>query len=201
MERLSEGAIRVLIVDDHLVREGLRAFLESADDIVVCGEAAGATEALRMAGQTRPDVVIMDVRLPDGSGVFATREILARCPGTRVVILTSFSDEDALFASIVAGADGYVLKTVGPSELVRAIRSVAAGHSFLDPGVTSMVLDRLRHVTRSFKDEKLARLSPSEERILSLMTQGKTQPTAAGRTVPESPRRSCPSCDGRSPDW
>ena len=116
----------------------------------------------------------MDVRLADGSGIEATREIRAKRPATQVVMLTSFADDEALFASIMAGASGYVLKQVKGAELVRAIRTVGEGKSLLDPEITSAVLDRLRKGKHLMKDEKLARLSPQEERILQLVASGKT---------------------------
>jgi two-component system, NarL family, response regulator DevR len=167
--------LRVLLVDDHeVVRSGVRAMLQSTEDIIVTAEAGSVREAVDEADRTRPDVVVMDVRLADGSGIEATREIRANHPKTAVVMLTSFADDEALFASIMAGAAGYVLKQVRGNELVRAIRTVGAGGSLLDPAVTSAVLDRLRKGKHLLKDEKLARLSPQEERILSLVADGKT---------------------------
>ena len=123
---------------------------------------------------TRPDVIVMDVRLADGSGIEATRQIRAERPQTQVIMLTSFADEDALFASILAGAAGYVLKEIRGSDLVRAIRTVGEGKALLDPAMTATVLDKLRHARQLLKDEKLARLSPHEERILSMVADGKT---------------------------
>jgi two-component system response regulator DevR len=167
--------LRVLLVDDHeVVRGGVKALLQATDDIVVTAEAGTIREAVDEADRTRPDVVVMDVRLADGSGIEATREIRAKHPRTQVVMLTSFADDEALFASIMAGASGYVLKQVKGGELVRAIRTVGKGESLLDPAVTSAVLDRLRKGKHLLKDEKLARLSPQEERILSLVADGKT---------------------------
>jgi DNA-binding NarL/FixJ family response regulator len=172
---MSEQPIRVMIVDDHeVVRSGVRSLLESAVGIVVCGEAERVTESVEVAEGTRPDIVVMDVRLADGSGIEATREIRARRPQTQVIMLTSFADDEALFASIMAGASGYVLKQVKGGDLVRSIREVAAGKSLLDPSVTGAVLDRLRKGKHLLRDEKLARLSPQEERILSLVADGKT---------------------------
>jgi two-component system response regulator DevR len=172
---MSDQPIRVMIVDDHeVVRGGVKAMLEAAGGIVVCGEAERVTEAVEVAESTRPDVVVMDVRLVDGSGIEATREIRARRPATKVIMLTSFADDEALFASIMAGASGYVLKQVRGGDLVRSIRTVAEGGSLLDPSVTGAVLDRLRKGKHLLKDEKLARLSPQEERILSLVADGKT---------------------------
>ena len=167
--------LRVMLVDDHeVVRDGIRAMLAAEDDIHVTTEAATVREAIDEADRTRPDVVVMDVRLADGSGIEATREIRAKHPETRVLMLTSFADDEALFASIMAGASGYVLKQVRSGELVRAIRAVGAGDSLLDPSVTTAVLDRLRKGKHLMRDEKLARLSPQEERILTLIADGRT---------------------------
>jgi DNA-binding NarL/FixJ family response regulator len=167
--------LRVMLVDDHqIVRDGIRAMLDGEDDIVVTSEAGTVREAVDEALRTKPDVVVMDVRLADGSGIEATREIRASHPEIRVLMLTSFADDEALFASIMAGASGYVLKQVKPGELLRAIRAVASGESLLDPAVTSSVLDRLRKGKHLMKDEKLARLSPQEERILQLVADGRT---------------------------
>ena len=167
--------LRVLLVDDHeVVRDGVKALLQATDDIIVTGEAGSVREAIDEADRTRPDVVVMDVRLADGSGIEATREILAKHEKTAVIMLTSFADDEALFASIMAGAAGYVLKQVRGGELVRAIRTVGKGDSLLDPAVTSTVLDRLRKGKHLLTDEKLARLSPQEERILALIADGKT---------------------------
>jgi two-component system response regulator DevR len=172
---VDDQPIRVMIVDDHeVVRQGLRAMLEAAGDVVVAGEAARVQEAVEVAESARPDVVVMDVRLEDGSGIEATREIRARRPNTKVVMLTSFADDEALFASIMAGASGYVLKQVRGGDLLQSIRTVARGGSLLDPAVTGVVLDRLRKGKHLLKDEKLARLSPQEERILALVADGKT---------------------------
>jgi DNA-binding NarL/FixJ family response regulator len=164
-----------MLVDDHeIVRDGIRAMLDPEDDVVVTAEAATVREAIDEADRTRPDVIVMDVRLTDGSGIEATREIRAKLPNTRVLMLTSFADDEALFASIMAGASGYVLKQVKSGDLLRAIRAVGAGNSLLDPSVTSAVLDRLRKGKHLLRDEKLARLSPQEERILQLVADGKT---------------------------
>ncbi|HEY1127062.1 MAG TPA: response regulator transcription factor [Actinomycetota bacterium] len=172
---MSEPPLRVLLVDDHeVVRDGVKMLLQATDDIIVTAEASSVREAVDEADRARPDVVVMDVRLADGSGIEATREIRARHPKTAVIMLTSFADDEALFASIMAGASGYVLKQVRGGELVRAIRTVGKGESLLDPAVTSSVLDRLRKGKHLLKDEKLARLSPQEERILSLVADGKT---------------------------
>jgi two-component system, NarL family, response regulator DevR len=167
--------LRVMLVDDHeIVRDGIRAMLDAEEDIVVTTEAGSVREAVDEADRTRPDVIVMDVRLSDGSGIEATREIRASHPNTKVLMLTSFADDEALFASIMAGASGYVLKQVKSGDLLRAIRAVGAGDSLLDPSVTSAVLDRLRRGKHLMKDERLARLSPQEERILTLVADGRT---------------------------
>ena len=174
-DREHERPTRVMLVDDHeIVRDGLRALLERADDIVVCAEAGTVRQAVTRADRSLPDVIIMDVRLPDGSGVEATREIRTAHPDIRVLMLTSFADDQALFASILAGAAGYVLKQIGADELMRAVRIVAGGGSLLDPAVTSRVLERLRSGKHMLRDERLARLSPQEERILQLVADGLT---------------------------
>jgi two-component system, NarL family, response regulator DevR len=165
----------VMLVDDHeIVRDGIRAMLEAQDDIVVTTEAGTVRDAIDEAARTRPDVIVMDVRLTDGSGIEATREIRAARPATKVLMLTSFADDEALFASIMAGASGYVLKQVKSNDLLHAIRAVGAGDSLLDPSVTTAVLDRLRKGKQLMTDEKLARLSPQEERILEQIADGKT---------------------------
>jgi len=167
--------LRVMLVDDHeVVRDGIRSMLASEDDIHVSGEAGTVREAIDEANRTKPDVVVMDVRLADGSGIEATRQIRADHPSISVLMLTSFADDEALFASIMAGASGYVLKQVRSGELVRAIRAVGAGKSLLDPSVTTAVLDRLRKGKHLMRDERLARLSPQEERILALIADGRT---------------------------
>jgi two-component system response regulator DevR len=173
--RMSAPPLRVMLVDDHeVVRDGIKLLLNEVPDVVVCAEASSAREAVAVAARALPDVIVMDVRLQDGSGIEATRDIRATRPQTQVLMLTSFADDEALFASIMAGAAGYVLKQIRGDELVRAIRSVGAGQSLLDPAVTKGVLDRLRKGKHLLKDEKLARLSPQEERILGLVAEGRT---------------------------
>jgi two-component system, NarL family, response regulator DevR len=172
---MADRPLRVLLVDDHeVVRDGIKALLASADDIVVAAEAGSVREAVAIAERTQPDVVVMDVRLPDGSGIEATRDIRAQRPSIQVLMLTSFADDEALFASIMAGAAGYVLKQIKGADLVTAIRTVGQGQSLLDPAVTKGVLERLRKGKHLFRDEKLARLSPQEERILALVADGRT---------------------------
>src|SRR5438132_5034303 len=175
MRVVGQVPLRVLLVDDHeVVRSGIAAMLKATEDIVVAGEAGTVRDAIDEAERTRPDVVVMDVRLADGSGIEATREIKSRRPQIQVLMLTSFADDEALFASIMAGASGYVLKQVRGGDLVRAIRAVGQGESLLDPAVTTSVLDRLRRGKHLMKDERLARLSPQEERILEAVASGKT---------------------------
>jgi two-component system response regulator DevR len=166
---------RVMLVDDHdIVRDGIRALLERADDLIICAEAGTMRQAVNQADRSLPDVNLMDVRLPDGSGVEATREIRTAHPDIKVLMLTSFADDQALFASILAGAAGYVLKQINAEDLMRAVRIVAAGGSLLDAAVTSRVLERLRSGKHLLRDERLARLSPQEERILQLVADGLT---------------------------
>ena len=172
---MAEPPLRVMLVDDHeVVRGGIRAMLQATDDIVVTAEAASVREAIDEAARARPDVIVMDVRLTDGSGIEATRQIRADRPESKVLMLTSFADDEALFASIMAGASGYVLKQINAAELLRAIRAVGRGESLLDPAVTTSVLDRLRKGKHLMQDEKLARLSPQDERILTAVADGKT---------------------------
>jgi two-component system, NarL family, response regulator DevR len=172
---MSTPPLRVMLVDDHqVVRDGIKLLVAEASDVVVCAEASTARDAVATAAQALPDVIVMDVRLSDGSGIEATRDIRAARPQSAVLMLTSFADDEALFASIMAGAAGYVLKQIRGDELVRAIRAVGAGQNLLDPAVTKGVFDRLRRGKHLLGDEKLARLSPQEERILWLVAEGRT---------------------------
>jgi DNA-binding NarL/FixJ family response regulator len=165
--------LRVLLVDDHeVVRKGLRALLESHDDIDVVGEVGTAAEAVRQVGFNAPDVVVMDVRLPDGSGVETTRRIRARFPDVSVLILSSYADEEALLSAIEAGASGYLLKRVDTDAIVDAVRAVGAGESLLDPAMTAKLFEKLRDPNRD--DELIGRLSTQERRILTRIAQGKT---------------------------
>ncbi|HTE64646.1 MAG TPA: response regulator transcription factor, partial [Candidatus Binatia bacterium] len=142
--------IRILIADDHeVVRIGLVSLLDRQAGFRVVAEAGSGDEAVRLARAHRPDVVVMDIRMPNGSGTDACRTITAELPDTPVVMLTSYADEEALFEAIAAGASGYVLKRIGSGELVNAIRTVAAGRSMLDPAVTAAVLERLRHAAHA----------------------------------------------------
>ena len=165
--------IRVFLLDDHeIVRTGLRALLESTDDLEVVGEAGTVAEAMSRIPALQPDVAILDVRLPDGSGVEVCRDIRAQLPGTACIMLTSYADDEALFASIMAGSSGYVLKQVGGNSLVDDVRRVAAGQSLLDPALTDRVLRRLRDGPE--EEPLLASLTNQERRILDLIAEGKT---------------------------
>ena len=165
--------IRVFLLDDHeIVRRGLRDLLESEGDITVVGEASTEDEAVRRVPALDPDVAVLDVRLAEGSGVAACREIRSMNPRTACLILTSFSDDEALFEAIMAGAAGYVLKQVRSTDLVDAVRRVAAGQNLLDPAVTARVLERLRRGPD--EDERIARLSPQEHEVLALLAEGLT---------------------------
>lgn len=167
------AVIRVFLLDDHeIVREGLRALLESQGDFEIVGEAATATEALARIPPLRPDVAVLDVRLPDGDGVQVCRDVRADAPEIQCLMLTSFADDEALFEAIMAGAAGYVLKQIKGTDIVDAIRRVAAGESLLDPDATRRVLDRIRNPPE--EDERLASLTPQERRILGLITDGLT---------------------------
>ncbi len=169
-----EKTVRILIVDDHeVVRVGLRTLLGHHPGFAVVGEAGTAREAVRAARQSQPDVVIMDIRLPDGNGVEACREIREERPETRVIMLTSYADDEALFGSIMAGASGYLLKQTRGQSLAEAIGKVAKGESLLDPAVTAKVLDRMRRLAAGEGDE-LAALSSQERKIISLIAEGKT---------------------------
>jgi two-component system, NarL family, response regulator DevR len=168
------NVIRVMLVDDHeVVRKGLRSMLEANEDLEVVAEAGNADEAVLRARSYKPQVVVMDVRLPDRSGVLACREIRDEHPDIAVLMLTSFSDDQALFDSIMAGAAGYVLKQIRGGDLVDAIRRVGAGESLLDPAVTARVLDRVRN-PQGNEDPRLARLTPTEARILEMIAEGLT---------------------------
>jgi two-component system, NarL family, response regulator DevR len=174
--------LKVMLVDDHeIVRQGLRALLEAEDDIEVVTEADSGPSAVSLASAHQPDVVVMDVRMPGGSGVEACRAIRDERPDAQVIMLTSFSDDEALFNSIMAGAAGFVLKQIRGRDLVDAIRTVASGKSLLDPDVTKRVLERLRKAKFDEKDPKLARLTPQEERILDMVGEGLTNREIAER--------------------
>ena len=163
--------VRVFLLDDHeVVRRGLRELLEAEDDFVVVGEAGTAEEAYGRIPATTPDVAVLDVRLPDGDGIEVCREIRSKHPEIQCLMLTSFADDEALFAAIMAGAAGYLLKQVKGTDLVGGIRRVGAGESLLDPALTERVLERLRTPA----DDELSALTAQERRILDLIAEGLT---------------------------
>ena len=165
--------IRVFLLDDHeIVRRGLRELLESEGDIEVVGESGLAQEATRRIPALRPDVAVLDGRLPDGSGIDVCRDIRSADPNIAALILTSYDDDEALFSAIMAGAAGYVLKQVRGNDLIETVRRVAGGQSMLDPAVTQQVLDRLRNGPE--EDPALAPLTAQERRILELIGEGMT---------------------------
>ena len=167
------GPIRVFLLDDHeIVRRGIKELLESEGDIEVVGESGLAQEAARRIPALRPDVAILDGRLPDGSGIDVCRQVRSVDPTIAGLILTSYDDDDALFAAIMAGAAGYILKQVGGTDLVDTVRRAAAGQSTLDPAVTAKVLERVRTGVRS--DPALENLTTQEQRILELIGEGMT---------------------------
>jgi len=164
--------IRVFLLDDQEIgRRGLRELFEAQDDLEVVGEASNAEEAMLRVPPTRPDVAVLDVRLPGSSGIEVCRDLRATMPDMRCLMLTSFADDDALFSAILAGASGYLLKQIRGPELVSAVRRVAAGQSLIDPALTAGVMERLRGKQ---EDERIAKLSPQERRILDLIAEGKT---------------------------
>jgi len=171
---MTEGeTIRVFLLDDHeIVRRGLRELLESEGDIEVVGESGLAQEATRRVPALKPDVAVLDARLPDGSGIDVCRDIRSVDPDIKALILTSYDDDDALFSAIMAGASGYVLKQVRGNDLLESVRRVAAGQSMLDPAVTAQVLDRLRRGPE--QNPALAALTNQERKILGLIGQGMT---------------------------
>ncbi len=170
-----ESQLRVLVVDDHeVVREGLVAMLDRRPGFQVVAEAGTVAEALEMARKFVPELVIMDVRLPDGSGIEACRDIRAEMPKVRVVILTSYPDEEAVFSAIVAGASGYLLKQVRARDLVAALEAVGRGESLLDPAVTEKVLERVRRIATGGATDELAQLTSQEQKILLLVAEGMT---------------------------
>lgn len=167
--------IRVYLLDDHeLVRRGLHDLLSAEPDIEIVGESGSAVRATAEIVDLVPDVAVLDGRLPDGSGIEVCRDVRAADPRIRAVILTSYDDDDALFAAIMAGADGYVLKQIAGTDLVDGIRSVASGRSLIDPALVSKVVQRLREPRRDPQAEKLALLTDREQRILELITDGLT---------------------------
>ncbi|MEW2704570.1 response regulator transcription factor [Streptomyces koyangensis] len=169
------GKITVFLLDDHeMVRRGVHEMLSAEDDIEVVGEAGTAAEALARIPATRPDVAVLDVRLPDGSGVEVCREVRSRDESVKCLMLTSYADDEALFDAIMAGASGYVLKAIRGGDLLDAVRQVAAGKSLLDPATTARVLERLRVHGAPRDDDRLSGLTEQERRILDLIGEGLT---------------------------
>jgi DNA-binding NarL/FixJ family response regulator len=173
--------LRLLIVDDHeVVRQGLAAVLGRRENFQVVAEAGTVAEAVELAERFRPDLIVMDVRLPDGSGIEACREIRAEHPEIRVVMLTSYPDEEAVLSAIVAGASGYLLKQIRARDLVAGLEAVGRGESLLDPAVTEKVLERIRRVATNPYGEDLAQLTGQEQKILLLVAEGMTNKQIAG---------------------
>ncbi len=174
-EQSEPRPLRLLVVDDHeVVRQGLVALIDRREKFQVVAEAGSVEEALDAARRFQPDLVIMDVRLPDGSGIEACREIRAELPGTRVVMLTSYPDEEAVLSAIIAGASGYLLKQIRARDLVNALDAVGRGESLLDPAVTEKVLERVRRIASGTYTDELAQLTSQEQKILQLVAEGKT---------------------------
>ena len=178
----SGAPTRILIADDHeVVRIGLAALLDAQDGLSVVAQAASGAEAVRLARQHRPDIVVMDIRMPNGSGIDACRAITSELGDVPVIMLTSHADSDALFEAIDAGASGYVLKRVGSSELVNAVRTVAGGGSLLDPAVTRSVLERVRNASRLEEAGAFAELTEQERRVLAHIADGGSNRAIAAR--------------------
>jgi two-component system response regulator DevR len=174
-EQSEPRPLRLLVVDDHeVVRQGLVALIDRREKFQVVAEAGTVEEALDAARRFQPDLVIMDVRLPDGSGIEACREIRAELPATRVVMLTSYPDEEAVLSAIIAGASGYLLKQIRARDLINALEAVGRGESLLDPAVTEKVLERVRRIASGTYTDELAQLTAQEQKILQLVAEGKT---------------------------
>jgi two-component system, NarL family, response regulator DevR len=168
-------ALRILVVDDHeVVRQGLVSLLDRREGLQVVAQAGTVAEAIDQARRFEPDVVILDVRLPDGSGIEACREIRSELPKTRVIMLTSYPDEEAVLSAIIAGASGYLLKQIRARDLVAAIETVGHGESLLDPAVTEKVLERVRRIAAGTYTTEVAQLTGQEQKILLLVAEGKT---------------------------
>ncbi len=166
---------RILLVDDHeVVRLGLKSLLERHPQFDVVGEASTAREAIEMVGNTLPDVVVMDIRLPGTSGIEACEEVTRRYPETRVIMLTSYAEDEMLFSAIRAGASGYVLKQIDGEALVRAIEAVGRGEALLDPAVTQRVFQEVRRAVKEEEASAFAHLSQQEKHVLQLVSEGKT---------------------------
>jgi len=187
---MNTGTVRLLIADDHeMIRLGLRSILESDPRIRVVGEAASPQDAVYQAALLRPDVVLLDVRMPGGSGIDACREILGRNLGSKVIMLTSYADEDAVYESIMAGASGYLLKEINKAGLIDAVIAVSEGRSLLDPEVTRKVLERIRKMAASSDEVARAALSDQEKRVLRLAAHGKTNKQIAADLFLSDPQQ------------
>jgi two-component system, NarL family, response regulator DevR len=175
MPKPAHSVTRLMLVDDHeVLRLGLKTLFTEAGGFEVIAEAGTVAMAVEQGRRLRPDLVLMDVRLPDGSGVEACRDIRASSPGTRVLFLTSFGDDEAVLGTILAGADGFLLKEVSGEELIRAVRTVASGRSILDPGITQRVMAKVKSLSVSSGENKQETLAPQERRVLALVAEGKT---------------------------
>ena len=180
MREIKTNVLKILLVDDHeVVRLGLKSLLSRYPKFQVVGEAANASEAIARTAEVRPDVVVMDIRLPGKSGIEATREIVLKHPQTKVIMLTSYAEDELLFDAIAAGASGYVLKQIGSNELVRALETIGRGESLLDPALTQKVFQRVRDASRKAEDEAFAELNNQELKILALIAEGKSNKAIA----------------------
>ncbi len=169
------NTLKIMLVDDHeVVRLGIKALLSRYPQFQVVAEAGNASEAIERVARYKPDVVVMDIRLPGKSGIEATREIVQNYPETKVIMLTSYAEDELLFDAIAAGASGYVLKQIGSGDLVRALETIGRGESLIDPSLTQKVFQRVREASRKAEDEAFAALSDQELKILALVAKGKT---------------------------
>lgn len=172
--------LTIMLVDDHeVVRLGLRSIISRNPQFQVVAEAGNANEAIELAIEHEPDVIVMDVRLPGKNGVEATREIIKILPNTKIIMLTSYAEDEVLFDAIASGASGYVLKQIGSGELISALNTIGKGEALLDPAVTKKVFDRVREATRRAEDESFAALTDQELRILALISKGSTNKAIA----------------------
>lgn len=166
---------RILLVDDHeVVRLGLKSLLERHPQFEVVGEAGSAREAMEQVAALKPEVVLMDIRLPGTSGIEACEEIVEKYPGTRVIMLTSYAEDEMLFSAIRAGASGYILKQIGSSDLIKALEAVSRGEALLDPAVTQRVFQEVRRAVKEEEASAFAHLSQQEKHVLLLVSEGKT---------------------------
>ncbi len=174
-------SLRILLVDDHeVVRVGLRALIERQPGMEIVGEAGTVREAVSQAAKLAPDVVLLDIRLPGGDGLEACDQIKARRPETRIVVLTSFPDDEVLFDAIASGADGYILKQIGSDELIQGLERVGRGESLLDPLVTARVFAKVREMRRQERAQAFAELTAEEMQILTHLAEGETNREIAG---------------------